>query len=129
MRILNINPMSNIGLTKLIGGSIILSRFVIVPNRHIRTEWGHEMVHDISAFRNLDAEAEMIAILSEEIRGEIDRTILNNLRGNTMTWEVLLPSSSPFQILPQSPVSNKWIQHKSPSFDYVELPVVSAIFR
>ena len=38
------------------------------------------MAQDVSAFHNIDAEAELTAILSEQIAAEIDREILRDLR-------------------------------------------------
>ena len=38
------------------------------------------MAQDVAAFHNIDAEAELTAILSEQIAAEIDREILRDLR-------------------------------------------------
>jgi hypothetical protein len=57
---------------------------VNVGARPIRVIWTPEMVQDISAFHNIDAEAELTAILSEEITAEIDREILSNFLNNDL---------------------------------------------
>jgi hypothetical protein len=47
--------------------------------RTIRATWTPEMVHDLQAFHNIDAEAELTALLAQEIANEIDREIINDL--------------------------------------------------
>lgn len=44
-----------------------------------RVVWLHGVIQDISAFHNIDVEGELTAILSEEIVGDNDREILNNV--------------------------------------------------
>jgi hypothetical protein len=53
---------------------------ISVTERKLRAQWSPEMAQDVSAFHNIDAEAELTAILSEEIAAEIDREILRDLR-------------------------------------------------
>lgn len=53
---------------------------VSVTERKLRANWSPELAQDVSAFHNIDAEAELTAILSEEIAAEIDREILKDLR-------------------------------------------------
>ena len=53
---------------------------VSVTERKLRAQWSPELAQDVSAFHNIDAEAELTAILSEEIAAEIDREILRDLR-------------------------------------------------
>ena len=60
---------------------------VSVEERKLRATWSPEMAQDVAAFHNIDAEAELTAILSEQIAAEIDREILRDLR-----------SSSPWQL-------------------------------
>lgn len=48
--------------------------------RKLRASWSPELAQDVSAFHNIDAEAELTAILSEQIAAEIDREILRDLR-------------------------------------------------
>ena len=47
--------------------------------RTIRANWTPEMVQDLQAFHNIDVEAELTALLSQQIANEIDRDIINNL--------------------------------------------------
>ena len=53
---------------------------VSVEERKLRATWSPELAQDVSAFQNIDAEAELTAILSEQIAAEIDREILRDLR-------------------------------------------------
>lgn len=57
---------------------------VNVGARPIRVIWTPEMVQDISAFHNIDAEAELTRILNEELNRNIDREILSNLLNNDL---------------------------------------------
>lgn len=53
---------------------------VSVTERKLRATWSPELAQDVNAFHNIDAEAELTAILSEQIGAEIDREILRDLR-------------------------------------------------
>jgi hypothetical protein len=53
---------------------------VSVTERKLRASWSPELAQDVSAFHNIDAEAELTALLSEQIAAEIDREILRDLR-------------------------------------------------
>ena len=53
---------------------------VSVTERKLRAQWSPELAQDVSAFHNIDAEAELTALLSEQIAAEIDREILRDLR-------------------------------------------------
>lgn len=53
---------------------------VSVEARKLRATWSPELAQDVSAFHNIDAEAELTALLSEQIAAEIDREILRDLR-------------------------------------------------
>lgn len=53
---------------------------VSVEERKLRATWSPELAQDVSAFHNIDAEAELTSILSEQIAAEIDREILRDLR-------------------------------------------------
>ena len=53
---------------------------VSVEERKLRATWSPELAQDVSAFHNIDAEAELTAILSEQIGAEIDREILRDIR-------------------------------------------------
>ena len=53
---------------------------VSVTERKLRATWTPELAQDVSAFHNIDAEAELTALLSEQVAAEIDREILRDLR-------------------------------------------------
>lgn len=64
---------------------------VSVEERKLRATWSPELAQDVSAFHNIDAEAELTAILSEQIAAEIDREILRDLRKDApwqARWDV-----------------------------------------
>lgn len=60
---------------------------VSVEERKLRATWSPEMAQDVAAFHNIDAEAELTAILSEQIAAEIDREILRDLRKGS-PWQL-----------------------------------------
>ena len=60
---------------------------VSVTERKLRATWSPELAQDVSAFHNIDAEAELTAILSEQIAAEIDREILRDLR-KASPWQL-----------------------------------------
>ena len=63
---------------------------VSVEERKLRATWSPELAQDVAAFQNIDAEAELTAILSEQIAAEIDREILRDLRKTapwTLRWD------------------------------------------
>lgn len=53
---------------------------VSVETRKMRSQWTPELAQDVAAFHNIDAEAELTALLSEQMAAEIDREILRDLR-------------------------------------------------
>lgn len=53
---------------------------VSVTERKLRATWSPELAQDVNAFHNIDAEAELTALLSEQIAAEVDREILKDLR-------------------------------------------------
>ena len=53
---------------------------VSVIERKLRVQWSPELAQDVNAFHNIDAEAELTALLSEQVAAEIDREILRDLR-------------------------------------------------
>jgi len=54
-----------------------------VTTRTLRATWDPVLAQDISAFHNIDVEAELTALLSQQIANEINHTINNNfLMGN-----------------------------------------------
>lgn len=60
---------------------------VSVEERKLRATWSPELAQDVSAFHNIDAEAELTAILSEQIAAEIDREILRDIR-KSAAWQL-----------------------------------------
>ena len=54
--------------------------FVEFGARQLRATWTPELAQDIEAFHNIDAEAELTALLSNEIAAALDREILIGLR-------------------------------------------------
>ena len=60
---------------------------VSVEERKLRATWSPELAQDVAAFQNIDAEAELTAILSEQIAAEIDREILKDLR-KAAPWQL-----------------------------------------
>jgi hypothetical protein len=60
---------------------------VAVDERKLRATWSPELAQDVSAFHNIDAEAELTAMLSEQVAAEIDREILRDLR-STAAWQL-----------------------------------------
>lgn len=63
---------------------------VSVTERKLRASWSPELAQDVSAFHNIDAEAELTALLSEQIAAEVDREILRDLRKGaawTQKWD------------------------------------------
>lgn len=59
---------------------------VSVEERKLRATWSPELAQDVSAFHNIDAEAELTAILSEQVAAEVDREILRDLR-KAAAWQ------------------------------------------
>ena len=60
---------------------------VTVEERKLRATWSPELAQDVSAFHNIDAEAELTAMLSEQVAAEIDREILRDLR-KAAAWQL-----------------------------------------
>ena len=60
---------------------------VSVETRKMRAQWTPELAQDVSAFHNIDAEAELTALLSEQMAAEIDREILRDLRRGA-AWQL-----------------------------------------
>lgn len=60
--------------------------------RKLRARWSPELATDVNAYHNIDAEAELTALLSEQIAMEIDREILRALKVSaawTLRWNFL----------------------------------------
>lgn len=71
--------------------SFVLDQVTVsVDPRKMRAQWTPELAQDVSAFHNIDAEAELTALLSEQMAAEIDREILRDLRRGaawTARWD------------------------------------------
>jgi len=63
--------------------------------RPLRTTWTPELVQDLTAYHNIDAEAELTTLLSENIAQEIDNEILREIRE-------MVPIEVPDPIRPQT---------------------------
>jgi hypothetical protein len=66
---------SDMGQVKLTVSSVTVS----VKSRKLKTQWSPELAQDLAAYHSIDAEAELTALLSEELAAEIDREILRDL--------------------------------------------------
>ena len=63
---------------------------VSVTERKLRAQWSPELAQDVAAFHNIDAEAELTALLSEQVAAEIDREMLRDSRKGaawTLRWD------------------------------------------
>ena len=63
---------------------------VSAETRKLRARWSPELAQDVNAYHNIDAEAELTALLSEQIAMEIDRQILRELKRGaawTLRWD------------------------------------------
>lgn len=60
---------------------------VTVEERKLRATWSPELAQDVSAFHNIDAEAELTGMLSEQVAAEIDREILRDIR-KAAAWQL-----------------------------------------
>jgi hypothetical protein len=74
---------------------------VSVETRKMRSQWTPELAQDVSAFHNIDAEAELTALLSEQMAAEVDREVLRDLRRGAAwvlrwDWNGLRKQSSPY---------------------------------
>lgn len=58
----------------------IKKEFIVSTTRRLRARWSPELAQDVQAYHNIDAEAELTALLSEQIAMEIDREILRDLK-------------------------------------------------
>lgn len=52
---------------------------VVTETRKMRAHWTPELAQDLEAYHSIDAEAELTALLSEEVAAEIDREIIVDL--------------------------------------------------
>ncbi len=57
---------------------------VVTATRKMRAHWTPELAQDLEAYHSIDAEAELTALLSEEVAAEIDREIIRDLVAGAM---------------------------------------------
>lgn len=60
--------------------------------RRLRTRWTPELTQDLQTYHGIDAEAELTRMLSEHIRREFDREIINNI---TQDLTIVQPLNEP----------------------------------
>lgn len=66
----------------------IESEEIAAKTRKLKAVWSYEAQQDLRSQHNLDAEAELTAVLAQEINLEIDREVLTDLRNNAGTIAV-----------------------------------------
>ena len=64
---------------------VIESESIVAKTRKLKAVWTYEAQQDLRSQHNLDAEAELTAVLAQEINLEIDREVLTDLRNNAGT--------------------------------------------
>lgn len=64
---------------------VIESEEIAAKTRKLKAVWSYEAQQDLRSQHNLDAEAELTAVLAQEINLEIDREVLTDLRNNAGT--------------------------------------------
>ena len=64
---------------------VIESEDITAKTRKLKAVWSYEAQQDLRSQHNLDAEAELTAVLAQEINLEIDREVLTDLRQNAGT--------------------------------------------
>lgn len=64
---------------------VIESEDISAKTRKLKAVWSYEAQQDLRSQHNLDAEAELTAVLAQEINLEIDREVLTDLRNNAGT--------------------------------------------
>ena len=69
---------------------VVESEEIVAKTRKFKAAWSYEAQQDLRAQHNLDAEAELTAVLAQEINLEIDREVLTDLRlnaGTVAAWD------------------------------------------
>ena len=64
---------------------VVESEEIVAKTRKLKAVWSYEAQQDLRSQHNLDAEAELTAVLAQEINLEIDREVLTDLRNNAGT--------------------------------------------
>lgn len=64
--------------------------------RKLRSRWSLEAAQNLNALHGLDAESELVGILAESIKHEIDREVINDLfafaGAGSVTWDKTVPA-------------------------------------
>jgi hypothetical protein len=69
---------------------VVESEEIVAKTRKLKAAWSYEAQQDLRSQHNLDAEAELTAVLAQEINLEIDREVLTDLRlnaGTVAAWD------------------------------------------
>ncbi len=69
---------------------VVESEEIAAKTRKLKAVWSYEAQQDLRSQHNLDAEAELTAVLAQEINLEIDREVLTDLRynaGTVASWD------------------------------------------
>lgn len=103
---------------------------ITIRPRGLVAALSHELAQDVSAFHNIDAEAELTALLSEHVVREIDTNIIDIIINNnrrTMEDIVVIRAESTtngFRIIGIKPMENEWINnikiHKFDTFSELD---------
>jgi len=64
---------------------VVESEEIAAKTRKLKAVWSYEAQQDLRSQHNLDAEAELTAVLAQEINLEIDREVLTDIRNNAGT--------------------------------------------
>ena len=64
---------------------VVESEDIVAKTRKLKAVWSFEAQQDLRSQHNLDTEAELTAVLAQEINMEIDREVLTDLRNNAGT--------------------------------------------
>lgn len=69
---------------------VVENEEIVAKTRKLKAAWSYEAQQDLRSQHNLDAEAELTAVLAQEINLEIDREVLTDLRlnaGTVAAWD------------------------------------------
>lgn len=69
---------------------VVESEEIVAKTRKLKAAWSYEAQQDLRSQHNLDAEAELTAVLAQEVNLEIDREVLTDLRlnaGTVAAWD------------------------------------------
>lgn len=70
---------------------------VTAEARPLRAVWSPDIINDLQVFHNINAENELVALLSEQVATEIDNEILTTLRQDTVdTWSSRFDLNEPY---------------------------------